>query len=185
MDYKKLLVAAACVVSLLFISAIAIRSCKKCEVVEKTIVKVKSDTIYIETNDTITIEHWWQEPAKIDTFIVFEENHDTLYITGIARDTIWIDSLQLNLVGNYPVIHDSVFIETTIREKECFSIDVGACAYPSIKGMKSSDIGVKIGFNFKGGNSIEAGYNFFGQQMVIGYRKRINFRKNNHKVLKD
>lgn len=177
MDYKKILVAAACVVSLLFISAIVFRSCHECEVIEKTVVKVKSDTIYVETNDTIMIDHWWQEPSRIDTFIVFEENRDTLYITGIARDTVWIDSLQLNLVGDYPVIHDSVFIETTIREKEHFSMDVGICAYPSIKGLKSSDIGAKIGFNFKGGNSVEAGYNFFGQQIVIGYRKRIGFRR--------
>ena len=170
MDYKKLLVAAACVVSLLFILAIAFRSCHECEVVEKTVVKVKSDTVYVETNDTIMIDHWWQEPARIDTFIVFKDNRDTLYITGIARDTVWIDSLQLNLVGSYPVIHDSVFIEKTIAKTERFSFYAGA-DIGMMKELKP-DVGVRLGIT-TGRHSVEAGYDFLSKRAVIGYRFKI------------
>lgn len=177
MNYKKILLTAACIVSLFFIGIFTFKTCKKQNIIEKTIIKVKSDTIYVATKDTITIEHWWQEPSKIDTFIVFKENRDTLYISGIARDTLWIDSLQLNLIGNYPIIHDSIFIEHIIQENERFSMDVGFCIYPSIKGLKSSDIGALIGFNIKQNNSLELGYNFINQQIVLGYKRRIKFRK--------
>lgn len=176
----------ALMVLLFFVLAIFSRTCKKCDEYEaKTIVRTKSDTVMVRTRDTMFVERYWKEPSRIDTFIVFENSMDTLYITGVARDTIWIDSLNLDMHGNYMEIHDSVFIETTVYEKERFSMDLGVCALPSVKGLKSSDIGARVAFNFKGGHSVETGYNFFGRQVVIGYRKRINFRKNNRKVPKN
>lgn len=184
MDYRKIITAAAFVL-LLFCLILAYKKCKGPDVEFRTVVRTKSDTVMVRTRDTMFVERYWKEPSRIDTFIVFENSMDTLYITGVARDTIWIDSLNLDMHGNYMEIHDSVFIETTVYEKECFSMDLGVCVLPSIKGLKSSDIGARVAFNFKGGHSVETGYNFFGRQIVIGYRKRINFRKNNRKVPKN
>lgn len=184
MDWRKIITAAASVL-LLFCLILAYKKCKGPDVEFRTVVRTKSDTVMVRTRDTMFVERYWKEPSKIDTFIVFENSMDTLYITGVARDTIWIDSLNLDMHGNYMEIHDSVFIETTVYEKERFSMDLGVCALPSFKGLKSSDIGARVAFNFKGGHSVETGYNFFGRQVVIGYRKRINFRKNNRKVPKN
>lgn len=176
---------AALLVLLFFVLLLLHRNCCKPDVETKTIIRTKSDTIKIHTRDTMFVEKYWKEPSRIDTFIVFENSTDTLYITGIAQDTIWIDSLNLDMHGSHTEIHDSVFIETTVYEKERFSMYVGICMLPSIKGLKSSDIGARVAFNFKGGHSVETGYNFFNKQIAIGYRKRISFKKNNRKLTKN
>lgn len=179
-------ITAALMVLLFFVLAIFGRTCKKCDEYEaRTIVRTKSDTIVVQTRDTMFVDRYWKEPSRIDTFVVFENSADTLYITGVARDTIWIDSLSLDMHGSYTEIHDSVWIETTVYEKERFSMDVGACVLPSVRGLKSSDFGVRIGLNFKGGHSVETGYNFIGRQIVLGYRKKINFRKSNKGLTKN
>ncbi|MBQ1668362.1 MAG: hypothetical protein II063_10345 [Prevotella sp.] len=184
MYWKKIITAAAFVL-LLFCLLLSYRSCKRPDVETKTTIRTKSDTIKIHTRDTMFVERYWKEPSKIDTFIVFENSTDTLYITGIAQDTIWIDSLNLDMHGSHTEIHDSVFIETTVYEKERFSMDIGVCVLPSINGLKSSDIGARVAFNFKGGHSVETGYNFLNKQIAISYRKRISFKKNNRKLTKN
>lgn len=169
MDYKKIFWAAASVMLLLFGSAIALGRCNR-EPEPEIVIREKIDTVYVKTFDTVTIDHWWQEPSRIDTFIVFENNLDTLYITGIARDTIWIDSLQLNLVGAYPVVTDSIFIEKTITKTEKFAFYAGADV--GIMKEWKPDIGARVGIT-TGRHSVEAGYDFLSKRAMIGYRFKI------------
>jgi len=170
MDYKKIFLAAAVFLLLLLFFFITWSLFLKSDKDKVTKIIVKSDTMYVKTIDTVEIEKWYHEPSRIDTFIVFENNMDTLYITGIARDTLWIDSLQLNLVGAYPVITDSVFIENTITKTEKFSFYAGA----DVGMMKEwkPDVGIRLGIT-TGRHSVEAGYDFLSKRAVIGYRFKI------------
>lgn len=138
----------------------------------KTTIVEKIDTIYVSKHDTLFKENYYQLPSVIDTFIVFKENRDTLYIHGMALDTINVDSLRLELAGSETIIRDSIFITEKTTVESVFSFDLGVVFLPSINGVKNFDIGLKTALNFKG-NSVDLGYNFLKRQITIGYRRRI------------
>lgn len=132
-------------------------------------VRTKSDTVYVSKKDTVFVDRVMVPPTRIDTFVVFDK--DTLFIEGTALDTIYIDSLSLQLSKTERIIRDSIFITLEKTNEERFSWDIGANIYPGF-GNTKFDIGVVTGFNI-GKNSIEAGYNFVNRQINIGYRRKI------------
>lgn len=169
MSWKSFFGAAAFIVLLLLVILLSCKSCGK-EGNTTTIIHEKRDTIYVRQTDTVTVNKIYKEPSKIDTFFVFNELHDTLFISGIAVDTINIDSLVLELVSNYPVITDSIFIESVVHKKEKYAVYVGADA--GVNMDRKFDIGARIGVSIDR-HSVEAGYDFLNRQFVIGYRFKI------------
>lgn len=83
-----------------------------------TVVKVEhhTDTVVVRKSDTLFKEHTYFLPGKVDTVFVFNE-FDSLFLNGIALDTVFIDSLVFNLITRDTIIRDTFFIEKTITKE--------------------------------------------------------------------
>lgn len=110
--------------------------------VTDTVVVCKKDTVY---NETVIFY-----PGKIDTLFIFNET-DSLLISGITRDTVYIDSLSLTLITRDTTIKDTCFIETLIKQetikKQRFTFGINAgvgCTYGVLN--KKLDVGPTISF---------------------------------------
>lgn len=164
------------IIALLFVVLffVCIAVCKKCEKEKtETIIREKHDTLYVYLRDTIFKEKVYYTPQRIDTFIVFKNNTDTLFIQGIAKDTINIDSLNLDLHGQTTIIRDSVFITKNTFVDEKFSWNIGVNAMIIAREENILDFGIETGLNFKDGSSVELGYYFINKQLNLGYKKKI------------
>lgn len=113
--YNKLTIICASIIMILII--LLFSTCpRKTTTTVVTKIEHYTDTIVVRKEDTIFKEHTYFLPGKIDTLFVFNEV-DSLFLSGIARDTIFIDSLVFKFVTRDTVIKDTFFIEKTITQK--------------------------------------------------------------------
>lgn len=149
---------------------------KGCKSGENGGIERYTDTLYIRNTDTVFIESVLIPPSKVDTFVLFNEAHDTLYLSFTAYDTIRLDSLEMSLSKETVVIHDSIV--NHIKDEDVFGMFLGVSAMPSINGK--FDIGVDINAVIDEKNAVKLGYNFVNRQIVIGYsRKLFSIKKKN------
>ena len=112
---NKLILICASIIIFLIILLFSL-SPRKTSTTVVTKIEHHTDTVVIRKEDTVFKEHAYFLPGKIDTLFVFNEI-DSLFLSGIARDTIFIDSLVFKFVTRDTVIKDTFFIEKTITQK--------------------------------------------------------------------
>ena len=110
-----LVIYTALVAGLCFLGSALFVTCNnKGKVVEK--VRHTTDTVVVRKTDKVYVDrvHWL--PGKIDTVFVFNGT-DSLIVSGYAKDTIYIEKLEMQLVTRDTVIHDTTVIERTVDKQ--------------------------------------------------------------------
>lgn len=118
----------------------------------KEVIKHKTDTIVVRKTDKVFVDSIVWMPGKIDTVFVFNGT-DSVILSGYAKDTIYIENFQMQLITRDTVIHDTTVIERTV-DKQIKHYGIGITAGVSaIYGLttKKFDVGpgVMVGFTYK------------------------------------
>lgn len=74
-----------------------------------------SDTIVVTKTDKVYVDRVQWLPGKIDTVFVFNGS-DSLMVSGYARDTIWLERVELKLVTRDTIIHDTIIIDKVVEK---------------------------------------------------------------------
>jgi hypothetical protein len=131
-------------------SALFVTCNNKTKVVEK--ITHTRDTVVVRKTDKVVVDSIVWLPGRIDTVFAFN-NTDTVYLSGYAKDTIYIEDFQIQVITHDTIIHDTVLIERTV-DKQIKHYGIGITAGMSaIYGLttKKFDVGpgVMVGFTYK------------------------------------
>lgn len=131
-------------------SALFVTCNNKTKLVEK--ITHSSDTVVVRKSDTVHVDHVKWLPGRIDTVFAFNGT-DTVYISGYAKDTVYIENLEIQLVTRDTIIHDTTIIERTV-DKQIKHWGVGITGgFAGIYGLSSKKFdagpGLMVGFTYK------------------------------------
>lgn len=148
LNWKHLLLYTILVVLVCFFAGVSIVQCDRIRQKQPTPTVVhKTDTIVKEKRDSVVVNRITVLPGKIDTVFVFNNRTDSLFVSGMAHDTVVIEKLQLKLVTRDTVIHDTITITNYTEKKYSnfgFGLTVGVSGSYGLV-HKKFDVGPSVG----------------------------------------